>query len=164
MGGGGKGGSQTTEVKIPPSLELYAKDVMNMSMTAAQQPFQANEGMKVAAMNPMQVAAMKGASGASAAYGQPYVADGAIDRKLPEIDRTEGGIAGHSTKGLYKDAINRTYDQQYRAQRNLMYTDPSTGQKANPLKSNMYERRYGGSNPNKPLALGPDERKDGGGK
>ncbi len=161
MGGGGKGGSQNTEVKIPPALELYAKDVMNMSMTAAQQPFIPNQGMEVAAMSPMQVAAMQGANNAAQAYGQHYVPDSIVNQSMPDVNRNEMGIAGHSSIPLYRDALDRSYTPEFRQQRRKLYTG-TLGNKRNPNLSAMYDARYGGTNFNKRLPVGPDPREGGG--
>lgn len=164
MGGGGKGGQETTEVKIPPSLELYAKDVMNMSMTAATQPYQPNRGMRVAGVTPQQMAAYQGANQAAKAYGMPSTSTQAVRDTTAKADMQQGGIRGHSTAGLYDVNLTSTYTPAFRQERGRLYTSPRTGEARNPRDSGMYEARYGGTDPNNPLSVGPDPRTGGGGK
>jgi len=68
-GGGGKGGSTSTEVSIPAWLEDAAKSGLARGTQAAGIGYVPYRGPDVAALTPMQEAAMANTSMASSAFG-----------------------------------------------------------------------------------------------
>jgi hypothetical protein len=71
MSGGGKGGSQTTEVKIPEWLQQAAKQNIARADVLSTIGYTPYYGPDVAAFTPQQLAAMQGTNQAAAAFGMP---------------------------------------------------------------------------------------------
>ena len=102
MSGGGKGGSQTTTVDIPDWLEEAAQRNIAKAEDIAQTGYTPFYGPSVAAMTPMQEAAMQSTGLAAQAYGLPNAVGSQI---VPEPQTFEGGIRGYSSGGLYDQAL-----------------------------------------------------------
>ena len=103
-GGGGKGGSTSTEVSIPAWLEDAAKNAMARGEQAAGIGYVPYQGPDVAALTPLQEAAMFNTSQASSAFGLgPSPAPSA---GMPEVQTFAGGMRGYSAFPLYEQAIN----------------------------------------------------------
>ena len=103
-GGGGKGGSTSTEVSIPAWLEDAAKSGLARGTQAAGIGYVPYRGPDVAALTPMQEAAMANTSMASSAFGlapSPIPSAG-----MPEVQTFAGGVRGYSAIPLYDQAIN----------------------------------------------------------
>jgi len=71
MGGGGKGGTTTQSVSIPPEVLARYNAVNARAESVAQQPFQAYGGEFVAPLTPTQYAGIN-ATNAAAGQAQPY--------------------------------------------------------------------------------------------
>jgi len=122
---GGKGGSQTSEVKIPEWLEDVSKRTLGRAEQAAQIGYTPYSGPDVAAFTPMQNAAFQGTNQAAEAFGMPSAAGNG----MPAPETFAGGVQGHSSKPLYDQAIERmrqSNPQQY-AQIMAMFGNQAPG-------------------------------------
>lgn len=103
-GGGGKGGSTSTEVSIPAWLEDAAKSSLARGEQAAGIGYVPYRGPDVAALTPMQEASMANTSAASSAFGlgaSPMPGAG-----MPAAQTFAGGGRGYSSAPLYDQALN----------------------------------------------------------
>ena len=103
-GGGGKGGSTTESVTIPAWLEQAAQSGLARGEQAAGIGFAPYIGPDVAALTPMQEAAMFNTGQASSAFGlgpSPIPSAG-----MPEVQTFAGGMRGYSAFPLYNQAVN----------------------------------------------------------
>jgi hypothetical protein len=103
-GGGGKGGSTSTEVSIPAWLEQAAQSGLARGEQAAGIGYVPYRGPDVAALTPMQEAAMANTSAASSAFGlgaSPMPGAG-----MPAAQTFAGGLQGYSSAPLYDQAVN----------------------------------------------------------
>lgn len=123
---GGKGGSQTTTVDIPDWLEEAAQRNIAKAEDIAQTGFVPYSGPVVAAMTPMQEAAMRSTGAAAQAFGL----DNALGSQVtPQPQEFAGGIRGYSTSGLYDQALAELQAQRpgQFAALNAPFIDPVTG-------------------------------------
>lgn len=102
-GGGGKGGSQTTEVTIPAWLEDAARRNIAKAEGISQTGFVPYMGPDVAAFSPMQTAAMQGTGSAASAFGLP---GGDPMAGMPQPQQFAGGVQGYSSYPLYSQALS----------------------------------------------------------
>ena len=103
-GGGGKGGSTSTEVSIPAWLEDAAKSGLARGQQAAGIGYVPYQGADVAALTPLQEAAMFNTSQASSAFGLgPSPAPSA---GMPTVQTFADGTRGYSAFPLYEQAVN----------------------------------------------------------
>ena len=103
-GGGGKGGSTSTEVSIPAWLEDAAKSGLARGTQAAGIGYAPYIGPDVAASTPLQEAAMFNTGQAASAFGlapSPIPSAG-----MPEVQTFAGGMRGYSAFPLYEQAVN----------------------------------------------------------
>ena len=103
-GGGGKGGSTSTEVSIPAWLEDAAKSGLARGEQAAGIGFAPYQGADVAALTPLQEAAMFNTSQASSVFGlgpSPVPSAG-----MPTVQTFADGTRGYSAFPLYEQAVN----------------------------------------------------------
>jgi len=103
-GGGGKGGSTSTEVSIPAWLEDAAKSGLARGEQAAGIGYVPYRGPDVAALTPLQEAAMANTSAASSAFGlgaSPMPGAG-----MPAAQTFAGGVRGYSSAPLYDQAVS----------------------------------------------------------
>ena len=103
-GGGGKGGSTSTEVSIPAWLEDAAKSGLARGTQAAGIGYVPYRGPDVAALTPMQEAAMANTSAASSAFGlgaSPMPGAG-----MPAAQTFAGGVRGYSSAPIYDQAVS----------------------------------------------------------
>lgn len=103
-GGGGKGGSTSTEVSIPAWLEQAAQSGLARGEQAAGIGYVPYRGPDVAALTPMQEAAMANTSMASSAFGlgaSPLPGAG-----MPAVQTFADGTRGYSSAPLYDQAVN----------------------------------------------------------
>jgi hypothetical protein len=124
---GGKGGSQTSTVSIPKYLEDPLKRNIARAEEIASFGYAPYSGPVVAAMTPMQEAAMRNVSAAAEAYGLGSAAGQEI---APQPQTFAGGIQGYSTMPLYEQALAELEARspgQYAAMANY-FIDPVTGQ------------------------------------
>lgn len=103
-GGGGKGGSTSTEVSIPAWLEDAAKSGLARGTQAAGIGYVPYRGPDVAALTPMQEAAMANTSAASSAFG--LGASPAPGTGMPTVQTFADGTRGYSSAPLYDQAVN----------------------------------------------------------
>lgn len=103
MAGGGKGGSQTTEVKIPEWLEQGAQKNMARGEEISRIGYTPYHGADVAALTPMQQAGMHNTNQAASAFGTAQSADPMAG--MPQQQTFAGGVQGYSSGGLYDQAI-----------------------------------------------------------
>lgn len=122
MGGGGK---NTTEVKVPAWLEEAAQRNLSKADTLSQIGYTPYYGPDVAAMTPMQVAAMQGTNTAASAFGMPTAAPMA---GMPTA-KDYGGMSAYSSGDMYDQALTeleRRMPGQFAALR-APFIDPVTG-------------------------------------
>ena len=108
-----KGGSQTTEVKIPEWLEEAQKLGVQRADQVSKIGYTPYYGPDVAAFAPQQIAAMHGSNQAAAAFGMPTAAV-----NVPPAQDFGNGIRGYSSGGLYDQALaelKRRNPAQYQA-------------------------------------------------
>lgn len=125
---GGKGGKQTTEVKIPEWLEAAAKENLARGQSVANIGYTPYYGPDVAAMTPMQMASMQGTSSAAGAFGLPGGGMTGMEG-MPTPQTFAGGVQGYSSGGLYDQALAELQTRrpgQYDAITG-MFIDPMTG-------------------------------------
>lgn len=103
-GGGGKGGSTSTEVSIPAWLEQAAQSGLARGQQAAGIGYVPYRGPDVAALTPMQEAAMANTSAASSAFG--LGASPAPGAGMPAVQTFADGMRGYSAAPLYDQAVN----------------------------------------------------------
>lgn len=128
MSGGGKGGSQTstTRVEIPSWLEEPAKRNIAKAEEIAKTGYVPYMGPDVAALTPMQQAAMQSTGMAADAYGLPNALGNQI---TPEPQTFAGGVQGYSAFPIYEQAVSNLQEQrpgQYNAMM-APFIDPMTG-------------------------------------
>lgn len=124
-GGGGKGGSQTTEVQIPAWLQAAAQRNIARAEDLAQFGYTPYYGPDVAALTPQQIAAQQGINAAAQAFGMP-TAD--VMAGMPQATDYNGMMA-YSSQPLYQqslDALRTNMPAQYEAMR-APFIDPVTG-------------------------------------
>jgi hypothetical protein len=103
MSGGGKGGSQTQEIKIPEWLEGAARNNMARADEIAKIGFTRYGGPDIAAFSPMQQAAFQNINQAAQAFGQAAPQDPMAG--MPQAQTYAGGIQGYSSGSLYDQAL-----------------------------------------------------------
>ena len=97
MGGGGKGGTSTSSVSIPPEVLARYNAVNSRAEDVAQQPFQQYGGEFVAGLNPTQLAGMN-ATNAAASQAQPYF--GAATQGLLSAQQGGSNYIGAATNQI----------------------------------------------------------------
>jgi hypothetical protein len=127
MSGGGKGGKQTTEVKIPAWLEAGARENMARANELAKIGYVPYFGPDVAAFSPMQQAAFQNTNDAASAFGMAAPSDPMAGMPAPQT--FAGGVQGYSSAPMYQEALSQlqaTNPGQYAA---LMapFINPQTG-------------------------------------
>lgn len=127
MSGGGKGGSTTSQVQIPEWLQNAAQQNLARADAVAQLGYSPYFGPDVAAMTPMQTAALQGTNQAALSFGLPGVADPMAG--TPQAQTFAGGLQGYSSAPLYQqsvDALRAAMPGQVAAI-DRMFIDPITG-------------------------------------
>lgn len=125
---GGKGGKQTTEVKIPKWLESAARSNIARGSHVAQIGYTPYYGPDVAAFSPMQNAAFQNTAGAASAFGMSAPTGGGVSG-MPQPQTFAGGIQGYSSGSLYDQALRELQQRnpgQYGAITD-MFINPDTG-------------------------------------
>lgn len=104
MSGGGKGGSQTTQVQVPAWLEQAAQTNLARADQLASIGYTPYYGPDVAAMTPMQMAAMQGTNQAASAFGL-----GGVDPMtgMPQPQQFAGGVQGYSSAPLFEQSLDQ---------------------------------------------------------
>ena len=119
MGGGSKGDSQTTEVKLPPELEAFANRNLKNAEAATRIGYSPYEGPTVAAINPMQRAAMGNTNRMANAFGMQT---SPVRDSMMRAKDYGGGVRGHDPMALYMQALRGMDPEQRRAIET--FTDP----------------------------------------
>lgn len=125
MSGGGKGGSQTTSVRLPPFVEEAARGNLDRANEAAQIGYVPYYGPEVAAFTPMQEAAFQGTNDAAQAFGM----SAPTGTGLPQAQTFAGGVQGYSSAPMYQqalDALKAANPGQFEAIQG-MFINPQTG-------------------------------------
>lgn len=126
---GGKGGRETTEVKIPEWLEAAAKENLARGQAVANIGYTPYYGPDVAAMTPLQIASNQGLSSAAGAFGLGGGGLSMGTEGMPTPQTFAGGVQGYSSGGLYDQALAELEARrpgQYNAITG-MFVDPVTG-------------------------------------
>ena len=126
---GGKGGRETTEVKIPEWLEAAAKENLARGQGVANIGYTPYYGPDVAAMTPLQIASNQGLSSAAGAFGLGGGGLSMGTEGMPTPQTFAGGVQGYSSGGLYDQALAELEARrpgQYNAITG-MFVDPITG-------------------------------------
>lgn len=127
-GGGGKGGSQTSQVKIPKWVEQASQQNLDRANEIAQIGYTPYYGPDVAAFNPMQEAAFGNTGQAAGAFG---LSGGGLTgmEGMPQAQDFGGGLLGYSSAPIFEqslDAFAQARPGQAQAMGNL-FIDPITG-------------------------------------
>jgi hypothetical protein len=138
------GGSKSTSVTIPKWLEDAAKNSLSRAEEVSRTGYVPYYGPDVAAMTPMQVAAMQGTNTAASAFGMP-TADPMAG--MPTA-KDYGGMSAYSSGDMYDQALaelERRMPGQFAALR-APFIDPVTGaQPGSPYGSGYAMGGAGGS-------------------
>lgn len=130
MGGGGKGGQQTTTQSMPPFLEPYVKRNLERAEEAQQIGYMPYYGPDIAAFNPTQQAAFSANIGAAEAFGLvPQGSLTAMQGMAPEPQTFAGGLQAYSSGSLFDQALAELEARRggQVAQYNKLFVDPQTG-------------------------------------
>lgn len=117
---GGKGGSQTSQVQLPKWLETAAQDALARGQKTADIGYMPYYGPDVAALTPMQTAAMNNTNAGATAFGMGAPTDAMAG--APQAQTFAGGVQGYSSGGLYDQALaelKARNPQQFAAYQNL---------------------------------------------
>jgi hypothetical protein len=104
MSGGGKGGKQTTEVKIPKWLEEAAQRNLARADEIAQIGYVPYFGPDVAAFTPMQQAAFQNTGQAAQAFGMAAPSDPMAG--MPQAQTFAGGVQGYSSAPMFQQSLD----------------------------------------------------------
>ena len=124
---GGKGGSQTSEVKVPKYIEDAGKANLAKADLLAQIGPVTNYGPDVAAFNPMQLEAFQNTASSANEFGMG--GGGAGMGGVPTPTTFAGGIRGYSSAPLFEQSMRELKFRkpgQYAAL-NAPFIDPVTG-------------------------------------
>lgn len=100
---GGKGGSTTTQVQVPPYIEAASKANLDQARDISRIGFAPYYGPEVAAFDPSQVQAMQAAQDQAAAFGLAPSMN--VAASLPQAQDFGGGMMGFSSAPLYEQAV-----------------------------------------------------------
>jgi hypothetical protein len=143
--GKGKGGTQTTEVKLPEDIKKAAAENQNLVKNIASLGYNPNMGASVAGFTPSQEAAFANTNKAASAFGlQSSPGTG-----LPPAQNI-GGFSGYSTKTLYDDMLSKM-DPAAKAKYDTLMNDPFSKNPFNPAPAASSGK--GGGKPGKPTDL-----------
>jgi hypothetical protein len=95
------GGSKSTSVTVPAWLEAAGQEALARSREVSRIPYAPYYGPDVAAMTPMQVAAMRGTNQMAEAFGSP-TAD--VTAGMPTA-QDYGGMSAYSAGPMYDAAL-----------------------------------------------------------
>lgn len=123
---GGKGGSQTQSVDIPDWLQGPVQENLNRARQVASIDYMPYMGPSVAAMTPLQLAAIQNTSGAAGAFGLGGSGVTGMEG-MPEVQEFAGGVRGYSDFPIYEQArqLYSQYDPANFAKRNALFRGSS---------------------------------------
>lgn len=114
---GGKGGSQTTEVKVPEYIEEAGKANLAKADELAKIGYTPYYGPDVAAFTPMQQAAFQNTANTASAFGMGSpMGQQDIMGGMPAPTQYAGGVSGYSSAPMYEQSVD-----QFRAARPAQY-------------------------------------------
>lgn len=103
---GGKGGSSTTEVKIPAYIEEASKRNLARADEIAKIGYTPYYGPDVAAFSPMQQAAFQNTADTASAFGLSAPASQQdIMGGMPAPTTYAGGVQGYSSAPMYEQSV-----------------------------------------------------------
>ena len=125
---GGKGGSQTSSVKIPAYIEDAAKANLARADEISKIGYTPYYGPDVAALTPMQEAAMQNTAGAASAFGLA-APTGQDVTGMPAATEYAGGVRGYSSAPMYEQSLAELQARRPAQYDALMapFLDPVTG-------------------------------------
>lgn len=125
---GGKGGSQTSSVQIPAYIQDAAKANLARADEISKIGYTPYYGPDVAAMTPMQQAAMQNTAGAASAFGMA-TPTGQDIYGMPAPTQFAGGIQGYSSAPMYEQSLAELQARRPAQYDALMapFLDPVTG-------------------------------------
>lgn len=127
---GGKGGSSTTEVKVPEYIETAAKQNLARADEIAQIGYTPYYGPDVAAFTPMQQASFYNTADAANAFGMGAPASQQdIYGGMGAPTQYAGGISGYSSAPMYEQSLAQLQEQRPGQYDALMapFLNPVTG-------------------------------------
>ena len=121
-GGGGKGGSQTQSVEIPEWLQQASQENIARAKQVADIDYMPYMGPTVAAMTPLELAAIQNTSGAAGAFGLGGSGMTGMEG-MPQPQEFGGGVRGYSDFPIYEQArqLYAEYDPANFAKRNALF-------------------------------------------
>jgi len=132
MSGGGKGGSQTTQVSVPKYIEDAGKANLARADEIALIGYTPYYGPDVAAFSPMQNASFQNTADAASAFGMgaPMGPQGNMGG-MPAPTTYAGGVSGYSSAPMYEQALMQLQAQRPGQYNAIMapFIDPVTGQR-----------------------------------
>lgn len=127
---GGKGGSSTTEVKIPEYIEAAAQRNLNKAERISQLGYVPQYGPDVAAFTPMQQASFQNTANAANAFGMAApTSQRDIMGGMDAPTTYAGGVSGYSSAPIYQQSIDALAAARP-AQKSYIdsfFIDPTTG-------------------------------------
>lgn len=99
---GGKGGSTTTQVQVPPYIEAASKANLAQARDISRIGFVPYYGPDIAAFDPSQIQAMQAAQDQAAAFGLAPSMD--VMSTIPQA-QDFGGMMAYSSAPLYEQAV-----------------------------------------------------------
>ena len=126
---GGKGGSSTTEVKIPEYLEKAAQRNLNKAEALSQIGYTPYYGPDVAAFTPMQNAAFQNTAGTASAFGMAAPSGNDIYGGMGPATTYANGVTGYSSAPLYEQSLAQLAQKApaQKAYIDSFFIDPRTG-------------------------------------
>jgi hypothetical protein len=120
--GGGKGGSQSSQVEIPEWAQEATRQNLAAAKRAAEVGYMPYYGPQVAAFNPTQLAGMQSNIGAAEAFG--LIPQGSLTaaQGMPTPTTYAGGFQGYGSGDLYDQALAELQTrrpEQYAAYQNI---------------------------------------------
>ncbi|URC15519.1 hypothetical protein DB2_17 [Octadecabacter Antarctic DB virus 2] len=133
-GGGGKGGSQTSQVEIPKFVENASKANLARANEISQIGYTPYYGPDVASFNPMQEASFANTGQAANAFGM--AGGGLTGMEGMPAAQDFNGVSGYSSAPLYQGAVDQLQAQRPGQYDAIMsqFIDPVTGQGGQPAQ------------------------------
>lgn len=128
---GGKGGTQTSEVKIPKYIEDAARRNLAKAEDISQIGYVPYYGPDVAAFTPMQEASFQQTADVASAFGVgPQMSRQDIMGGMPAPTQYAGGVMGYSAAPIYEQAVSELAAQRPGQAEYLQsfFIDPMTGE------------------------------------
>jgi len=98
-----KGGSTEQKVTLPKFYETALQQTIGMGRDVAQTGYVPYYGPDVAALSPMQNAALEGTNQMASAFGMPTADMGSY---MPQAQTFAGGVQGYSAAPIYQESVD----------------------------------------------------------